>query len=176
MNISLLPSLLGVFGMVAAFIVYLLVMKYPDGEDKVKKIGDQIHTGALAFMKTEYKILLAFVVVLVILAYQFLGTETAIAVVVGAACSSLAGFIGMYAATKANVRTAEAARKSLQSGLTIAFKSGAITGLLVAGLALLAITIYYIITNKTTGELPGKHNEDHTQQIGPTIHTETHKK
>ncbi len=51
MNISILPPLLGLLGLVAAFVVYLLVMKYPDGEDKVKKIGDQIHTGALAFMK-----------------------------------------------------------------------------------------------------------------------------
>jgi K(+)-stimulated pyrophosphate-energized sodium pump len=145
MNISLLPSLLGVFGMVAAFIVYLLVMKYPDGEDKVKKIGDQIHTGALAFMKTEYKILLAFVVVLVILAYQFLGTETAIAVVVGAACSSLAGFIGMYAATKANVRTATAAQKDgAPAALSVAFYGGSIMGLCVASLGLIGLGgLYY---------------------------------
>ncbi|MBT5103674.1 MAG: hypothetical protein HOM23_06430, partial [Porticoccaceae bacterium] len=54
MNIPLLPLLLGLVGMLAAFFVYTLVMKYPDGEDKVKKIGDQIHSGALAFMKTEY--------------------------------------------------------------------------------------------------------------------------
>ncbi|HIG68301.1 MAG TPA: hypothetical protein EYQ44_10950, partial [Porticoccaceae bacterium] len=64
MNIPLLPPLLGLFGMLAAFFVYTLVMKYPDGEDKVKKIGDQIHSGALAFMKTEYKYLLVFITVL----------------------------------------------------------------------------------------------------------------
>ena len=105
MNISILPPLLGLLGLVAAFVVYLLVMKYPDGEDKVKKIGDQIHTGALAFMKTEYKYLLIFISVLVVLVWFALGIYSAVAVVVGAACSSLAGFIGMYAATKANVRT-----------------------------------------------------------------------
>ena len=55
MNVLLIPPLLGLVGMVAALIVYRLVMKYPDGQDKVKKIGDQIHNGALAFMKTEYK-------------------------------------------------------------------------------------------------------------------------
>ncbi|MDG0968936.1 MAG: sodium-translocating pyrophosphatase [Porticoccaceae bacterium] len=145
MNISLLPSLLGAFGMVAAFVVYLLVMKYPDGEDKVKKIGDQIHTGALTFMKTEYKILLAFVVVLVVLAYQFLGTETAIAVIVGAACSSLAGFIGMYAATKANVRTATAAQKDgAPAALSVAFYGGSIMGLCVASLGLIGLGgLYY---------------------------------
>ena len=111
MNISILPPLLGLLGLVAAFVVYLLVMKYPDGEDKVKKIGDQIHTGALAFMKTEYKYLLIFISVLVVLVWFALGIYSAVAVVVGAACSSLAGFIGMYAATKANVRTATAAQK-----------------------------------------------------------------
>ena len=57
MEISIIPPALGILGMVMAFIVYRLVMKYPDGEDKVKKIGDQIHSGALAFMKTEYKYL-----------------------------------------------------------------------------------------------------------------------
>ena len=88
MNISILPPLLGLLGLVAAFVVYLLVMKYPDGEDKVKKIGDQIHTGALAFMKTEYKYLLIFISVLVVLVWFALGIYSAVAVVVGAACSS----------------------------------------------------------------------------------------
>ena len=63
MNTLLMAPILGVIGMVVAFVVYQLVMKYPDGEDKVKKIGDQIHNGALAFMKTEYKYLLVFVAV-----------------------------------------------------------------------------------------------------------------
>ena len=138
MNSSLLPPLLGVFGMLVAFVVYKLVMQYPDGEDKVKKIGDQIHTGALTFMKTEYKILLAFVVVLVVLAHLFLGAETAVAVVVGAACSSLAGFIGMYAATKANVRTATAAQQDgAAAALSVSFYGGSIMGLCVACLGLI---------------------------------------
>ena len=109
MNTLLLPPVLGVMGMIAALVVYMLVMKYPDGQDKVKKIGDQIHNGALAFMKTEYKYLLIFIAVLVVLVWFALGIHSAIAVITGAACSSLAGFIGMYAATKANVRTATAA-------------------------------------------------------------------
>ena len=145
MNSSLLPPLLGVLGMLVAFVVYKLVMQYPDGEDKVKKIGDQIHTGALTFMKTEYKILLAFVVVLVVLAYLFLGAETAVAVVVGAACSSLAGFIGMYAATKANVRTATAAQQDgAAAALSVSFYGGSIMGLCVACLGLIGLGgLYY---------------------------------
>ena len=120
-------------------------MRYPDGEDKVKKIGDQIHAGALAFMKTEYKYLTVFIVVLVILSQIFLGTETAIAVVVGAACSSLAGFIGMYAATKANVRTATAAQKDgAAAALSVSFYGGSVMGLCVASLGLIGLGgLYY---------------------------------
>ena len=145
MNNSLLPPLLGLFGMLAAFVVYGLVMKYPDGEDKVKKIGDQIHNGALAFMKTEYKFLLIFIAVLVVLAQVFLGTETAIAVIVGAACSSLAGFIGMYAATKANVRTATAAQQDgAPAALSVSFYGGSVMGLCVASLGLIGLgSLYY---------------------------------
>tara|TARA_B110000495_G_scaffold56572_1_gene47834 strand:- start:2215 stop:4266 length:2052 start_codon:yes stop_codon:yes gene_type:complete len=145
MNTPLLPPLLGLFGMIAAFIVYRLVMKYPDGEDKVKKIGDQIHSGALAFMKTEYKYLLVFISVLVVLAYLFLDAETAIAVVVGAACSSLAGFIGMYAATKANVRTATAAQQDgAAAALSVSFYGGSVMGLCVASLGLIGLGgLYY---------------------------------
>ena len=145
MNIALFPPILGLIGMIAAFVVYKLVMKYPDGEDKVKKIGDQIHSGALAFMKTEYKYLLVFIFVLVVLAQVFLGTPTAIAVVVGAACSSLAGFIGMYAATKANVRTATAAQKDgAAAALSVSFYGGSVMGLCVASLGLIGLGgLYY---------------------------------
>jgi len=131
--------------MLAAFFVYTLVMKYPDGEDKVKKIGDQIHSGALAFMKTEYKYLLVFITVLVVLSQIFLGTETAIAVVVGASCSSLAGFIGMYAATKANVRTATAAQQDgAAAALSVSFYGGSVMGLCVASLGLIGLGgLYY---------------------------------
>ena len=145
MNISILPPFLGLLGLVAAFVVYLLVMKYPDGEDKVKKIGDQIHTGALAFMKTEYKYLLIFISVLVVLVWFALGIYSAVAVVVGAACSSLAGFIGMYAATKANVRTATAAQKDgPAAALSVSFYGGSVMGLCVAALGLIGLgALYY---------------------------------
>ena len=148
MNTLLMAPILGVIGMVAAFVVYQLVMKYPDGEDKVKKIGDQIHNGALAFMKTEYKYLLVFVAVLVVLAYLFLSTESAIAVVVGALCSSLAGFIGMYAATKANVRTATAAQKDgAAAALSVSFYGGSVMGLCVASLGLIGLGSLYFFFN-----------------------------
>jgi K(+)-stimulated pyrophosphate-energized sodium pump len=142
---TLIPPVLGIVGLIAAFVVYLLVMQYPDGEKKVKKIGDQIHSGALAFMKTEYKYLLIFIVILVGLVWLGLGIYSAIAVIVGAACSSLAGFIGMYAATKANVRTATAAKKEgAAAALSVSFYGGSVMGLCVASLGLIGLgALYY---------------------------------
>lgn len=142
---TLIPPVLGIVGLIAAFVVYLLVMQYPDGEKKVKKIGDQIHSGALAFMKTEYKYLLIFIVILVGLVWLGLGMYSAIAVIVGAACSSLAGFIGMYAATKANVRTATAAKKEgAAAALSVSFYGGSVMGLCVASLGLIGLgALYY---------------------------------
>ena len=157
MNTLLLPPVLGVVGMLAALVVYMLVMKYPDGQDKVKKIGDQIHNGALAFMKTEYKYLLIFIAVLVVLVWYALGVHSAIAVVTGAACSSLAGFIGMYAATKANVRTATAAQEDgAAAALSVSFYGGSVMGLSVASLGLIGLgTLYYFFNADHVHALEG---------------------
>jgi K(+)-stimulated pyrophosphate-energized sodium pump len=132
-------------------------MKYPDGQDKVKKIGDQIHNGALAFMKTEYKYLLAFMAVLVILVYLALGVHSAIAVITGAAASSLAGFIGMYAATKANVRTATAAQQDgAAAALSVSFYGGSVMGLCVASLGLIGLGgLYYFYSDGHVHALEG---------------------
>jgi K(+)-stimulated pyrophosphate-energized sodium pump len=139
MNVLIAPAL-GVFGLIAAFVVFSLVMRYSDGTDQVKKIGDEIHKGAMKFMKTEYTYLLIFVAVLVVLVATFLTIQSAIAVVVGAACSSLAGFIGMYAATKANVRTATAAQQDgAAAALSVSFYGGSVMGLCVASLGLVGL-------------------------------------
>ena len=145
MDNLIIPPALGILGMVMAFVVYKLVMKYPDGEDNVKKIGDQINAGALAFMKTEYKYLSIFIAVIVLLAWYALGPYTATSIVVGAICSSVAGFIGMYAATKANVRTATAAQKDgPAAALSVSFYGGSIMGLCVASLGLIGLGgLYY---------------------------------
>jgi len=157
MNVLLIPPLLGLVGMVAALVVYRLVMKYPDGQDKVKKIGDQIHNGALAFMKTEYKYLLAFMAVLVVLVYLALGVHSAIAVITGAAASSLAGFIGMYAATKANVRTATAAQQDgAPAALSVSFYGGSVMGLCVASLGLIGLGgLYFFFSDGHVHALEG---------------------
>ncbi|MDB9813016.1 sodium-translocating pyrophosphatase [Gammaproteobacteria bacterium] len=151
MNILTAPAL-GVAGLIVAFIVFRLVMRYSDGTDQVKKIGDEIHKGAMKFMKTEYTYLLIFVAVLVALVGYFLTIQSAIAVVVGAACSSLAGFIGMYAATKANVRTATAAQEDgAAAALSVSFYGGSVMGLCVASLGLIGLGGLYFFF---LGDLP----------------------
>jgi K(+)-stimulated pyrophosphate-energized sodium pump len=135
-----IPPLMGVIGLVVAYILYGMVMKYPEGDAAIKKIGDQIHEGAMVFMKREYQILLMFLAAQIVLTFIFLGSSVAIAVVVGAASSSIAGWIGMYSATKANVRTATAAQTDgAASALSVAFFGGSIMGLSVASLGLIGL-------------------------------------
>ena len=137
---TFIPPLLGLVGLVTAFIIFRLVLSYSEGNAEVKRIGDLIHSGAMKFMRTEYIYLLIFVLVLTVLVYFALNWQTAVAVVVGASSSALAGFIGMYAATKSNTRTAAAAQdKGPATALSISFYGGSIMGLCVASLGLLGL-------------------------------------
>jgi len=143
-----IPPTLGILGLLVALGIYLLVNKFPEGDDKVKKIGDQIHLGAMTFMKTEYTYLSVFALVVIVLVWLSLGEDTALAVLAGALSSSIAGWIGMYSATKANVRTATAASESgAESALTVAFYGGSIMGLCVASLGLIGLgSLYYFLS------------------------------
>ncbi|MEO1494537.1 MAG: sodium-translocating pyrophosphatase [Pseudomonadota bacterium] len=150
------PPILGIIGMAVAYLLYGMVMKYPEGEDAIKKIGDQIHEGAMVFMKREYSILLIFLVVQIVLTFVFLNANVAIAVIVGAASSSIAGWIGMYSATKANVRTATAAQTDgASSALTVAFFGGSIMGLCVASLGLIGLGGLYAYLGGDAHSLEG---------------------
>ena len=135
-------------GVIAVAYSYLLsgqIISSSAGNPRMQEIADAIQIGAKAYLNRQYKtIAVVGLIVLAIVTY-FFNYLVGIGYFIGAFLSGVAGYVGMLISVKANVRTAEAARHSLQSGLTIAFKSGAITGLLVAGLALLAITLYYII-------------------------------
>ena len=135
-------------GLIAVFYSYLLskqILKASPGNAKMQEIAEAIQIGAKAYLKRQYiTIAIVGLVVLAIVSY-FFSYLVGLGYLIGATLSGIAGYVGMLISVKANVRTAEASRKSLQSGLTMAFKSGAITGLLVAGLALLSISIYYLI-------------------------------
>ena len=140
--------LIAFIGVLAVAYSYLLsgqIISSSAGNSRMQEIAEAIQIGAKAYLNRQYKtIAIVGIIVLAIVTY-FFSYLVGIGYFIGAFLSGVAGYVGMLISVKANVRTAEAARQSLQSGLTIAFKSGAITGLLVAGLALLAITFYYII-------------------------------
>ena len=111
--------------------------KDPAGDGKIKTIGDAIHSGAMVFMHREYKMLGIFASVLALFLLIFVGFGTTLAFVIGAACSAGAGYLGMFSATKANVRTTVAAHeKGAAEALTVAFFGGSIMGLCVAALGL----------------------------------------
>jgi len=142
---ALIPTLFGIIGLVVAYFIFQKVKEYPEGEAKVKAIGDQIHLGAMVFMRTEYRILAWFAVVLFIALWISLGFGTAFSFLIGASCSALAGYIGMNTATRANVRTATAAQNSgAAEALSIAFFGGSIMGLAVASLGLLGLGFLYL--------------------------------
>lgn len=144
------PPALGLIGLFAAFIIYTIVKKYPAGDGLVAKIGAQIHSGAMVFMQREFKMLTIFAIVITILLYIYLGQNTAIAFVAGALSSAIAGYVGMYAATKANIRTTIAAHeKGASSALTVAFFGGSIMGLSVASLGLLGLGVLFYFFGAT---------------------------
>ena len=141
---NVLPIILGILGLLSAYFVYLKVKASPEGTGKVKEIGDEIHLGAMVFMASEYKRLALFCVVCIVALYFSLGWETAISFFVEPACSGVAGFIGMYTATKANVRTAVAANeKGASEALNVAFFGGSIMGLTVASMGLFGVGILF---------------------------------
>ena len=144
MPYSLISVILGLLGLLSAYFVYLKVKSSSEGEGRVKEIGDEIHLGAMVFMSAEYKRLAIFCLVCIVALYLSLGWQTAISFMLGALCSGTAGFIGMYSATKANVRTAVAAKeKGASEALNIAFFGGSIMGLTVAAMGLFGVGILF---------------------------------
>ena len=141
---------LGVIALVFAFILSGKVSREEVGTDRMKEISTAISEGAHAFLTAEYKILAIFIIVLFILIGLGIGFGSAIAFVIGTVFSILAGYFGMSVATKANVRTANAARTSgMNRALSIAFSGGAVMGMSVVGLGLLGVSIFYMVTNDT---------------------------
>jgi len=145
MTQSMIPAVFGVIGLGVAFYLYQSVKKFPSGEGKVTEIAAAIHLGAMVFLKREYTILAVFVTIVALLLANSLGPQTTIAFLVGAVSSALAGYIGMFAATQSNVRTAVAAQDhGTATALTVAFFGGSIMGLVVASLGLLGLGTLYL--------------------------------
>ena len=142
--------ILGVVGMLFAGITFLMLLKKPEGLDKMRDIASEVHKGAMAFLKREYTIIFVFVIIMFAIIATFLSLPTGIAYVSGAFCSMLAGFIGMKAATRSSSRTCEAARTlGAPEALCVAFKGGSVMGITVASLGVLGLGVWFMITKDT---------------------------
>lgn len=148
MNYALLSAGAGVLALVfAAFLVVRKINTISVNHDRMNEIASYIHEGSMAFLKREYKVLVIFSIVLAIaITVGLQSVETAIAFICGALFSALAGFFGMQVATKANVRTAFAAKESgMNRALSVAFSGGAVMGMSVVGLGLLGVSVLYLV-------------------------------
>ena len=141
----------GLLSIVYAIWATQSVLAADQGNARMQEIAGAIREGAQAYLNRQYTTIAIVGVVVFIIAWLLLSGVAAIGFLIGAVLSGLAGYIGMYVSVRANVRTAQAASHSLAAGLEIAFKSGAITGMLVAGLALLGVSIYYYILTSVMG-------------------------
>lgn len=147
--LQLIPPILGCMGLVVACYLYRLIVANDSGGGKLAIIGREIHLGAMVFIRREYMALAGFAFVVAVLLAFFLGWRTSVAFCVGALCSATAGFIGMYTATHANVRTTQAAHlHGAAKALTVAFFGGSVMGLTVASLGLLGLgAMYFCFAN-----------------------------
>ncbi len=140
----------GLTGLLLAFIIYRLILKKDTGTEKMRQIGDMIHEGAMVFLAAEYKILVGFVLFVATLIFFFISHHTAYAFLGGATCSMLAGFFGMKAATRTNLRTSAAAnQKGIGEALLVAFAGGSVMGLSVASLGLTGIAVVFLLIDSS---------------------------
>jgi len=145
MDILALAPIAGVLALV--FVAYLAfhIVRQDSGTERMKDIAEAIREGAMAYLSRQYRTLAVFVIAVAIIVMLTLDYRISVAYVVGSVCSVLAGFIGMRVAVLANVRTANAARKSLNKALSLAFKGGAVMGMSVVGLGLLGLSVFYYL-------------------------------
>src|SRR6266849_5173611 len=147
-----LSMVCAVIGLAFAFFLIAAVTRAPSGNERMREISSAVQEGARAYLNRQVKTISLIAVVIFILLFVFKKPPTAIGFVIGAFCSLAAGFIGMRVAVLANVRTAQAATVGRLNALRMGFNGGSVTGLLVVGLALLSVSIFYTIASKMIGQ------------------------
>jgi K(+)-stimulated pyrophosphate-energized sodium pump len=151
MTVVTISILCGFVAILYGFITSRQVLNAPAGNEKMQSIAGAIQEGAQAYLNRQYRAIAMVGVVVAVLVFIFLGPISTTGFLLGAILSGVAGYIGMNISVRANVRTAQGASESLQTGLTVAFRAGAVTGMLVAGLALLAISIFFYVLTTQMG-------------------------
>ncbi|MBW1740894.1 MAG: sodium-translocating pyrophosphatase [Deltaproteobacteria bacterium] len=146
-NLELYSTLVGIGGVIYTLFLIGIVKSAPKGDEKMNEVANAIKEGAIAYLNRQLKTVAIAAAIIVVVIGATLGITTAIGFLVGATASYLAGYIGMRVSVIANVRTAEASKKGLAAGLSLAFKGGSVTGMMVAGLALTSVAGYYTITH-----------------------------
>ena len=146
-NIPLICTLVGVLGVLFSLILATIVKGASPGNEKMQEIAGAIKEGAIAYLNRQMKSMGVAGIIIFGIIFATMGPKTALGFLVGAVASFCAGYIGMRVSVLANVRTAEAARKGMGAGLAMAFRGGAVTGMIVAGLALTSVAGYYSITH-----------------------------
>src|SRR3989344_2855705 len=148
--IAVIASFVSIF---YAVFLTVKVLKNPRGDQKMNDIADAISEGASAYMKRQYLVIAIIGILIFAVLYFVFNSLTAVGFAVGAIASAIAGVIGMSVAVKSNIRTAQAAKKGLKEAFSLAFNGGAVTGLMVAGLALLSVAGLYMFVERQTSSL-----------------------
>jgi K(+)-stimulated pyrophosphate-energized sodium pump len=152
-NLILVAPVCALLALIFAGILYMRINREGTGTELMQKIAAAIHTGAMVYLNRQYRAIAVFVIVLAIVLTVLISPLTAACFVFGAVLSATAGYIGMFTATKANVRTTNAARTGIAEAFKVSFSSGAVMGMSVVGLGLLGLSISFIVMSSVIGDL-----------------------
>ena len=155
MNLLIISALCGIAALLGNIFIIKGIVKKDPGDNEMQEIAGHIEEGAMAFLKKEYRYLAVFIVVVGLTIAIFLKVQTAVAFLIGAVFSILAGYVGMRVAVKANVRTAQAAKTGIKDALSVAFSGGTVMGLSVVGLGLFGLGLLTIIFDLNTEYITG---------------------